>query len=350
MKRQGKAWYKTILAPALAALLITAGLLLRPGAARAVVYTSSPAADCEKSLRDYPQFALAGETGCLIPGLREGLVPQGIAFLPEKDLLFFVGYREDGGPSAVVAADRSTGEIALQAELYNTDGTPYTGHAGGVCVTEKDLYVSNNHRLYRLPLAGLFAPKEAGRCAFASEIPVPVNSSFCFYGDGVLWVGEFEHGDAYHTDSSHRVRTRDGDFRAWICGYRLAREKTLPDGAQPDMILAVSDRIQGVALQDGLVYLSRSYGRKNSSAILRCAWREDEPADETVSLNGRDVPVWYLDSSRRQASLIAPPMTECLCAADGDIYVLFESAAEMYTRPANPSRSPMDRVFILKDF
>ena len=43
-------------------------------------------------------------------------------------------------------------------------------------------------------------------------------------------------------------------------------------------------------------------------------------------------------------------MSESLCVAEDEVYVLFESAAEYYRQPSNPSRSPMDRVFVLKGF
>ena len=338
--------YSLVCALALLALVATAGPAAAGGGP---VYTAAERTGCGESLSDYPQFAQAGETGCLIPGLREGLVPQGLCWLPEQDVLLFCGYRTDGGASALIASDRRTGEIAAQASLLNVDGSPYTGHAGGVCAAGNYIYISNNHLLYRLPLERLLDCPD-GTCAFDAEIPVPVNSSFCFSSDHRLYVGEFEYGDSYHTDSSHRVKTADGTYRAWICAYDLSADGTLAPDTAPAFIFAVSERIQGMAVKDGTIYLSRSYGRKNSSSILRYTWNDTDAPDASVSFMGRDIPVYCLDKTRAAGSLIAPPMSESLCVAEDEVYVLFESAAEYYRQPSNPSRSPMDRVFVLKGF
>ena len=70
----------------------------------------------------------------------------------------------------------------------------------------------------------------------------------------------------------------------------------------------------------------------------------------SVTIEGAEVPLWILDSAVREDALMCPPMTECLCAVDGGLYVLFESAAKTYMNPSKPSVHPMDRVFQLKDF
>ncbi len=184
-------------------------------------------------------------------------------------------------------------------------------------------------------------------CAFEEEIPVPVNSSYCSYADGVLWVGEFQYGGDYPTDASHRVSTADGLQRAWNCGYRIHEDQ---DFSAPDYILSITERIQGMTVLNGKIYLSQSYGRRNDSLIYRYGNVLLSDPDQTVNVNGRDVPLWILDSTVREEALICPPMTECLCTLEDGIYVVFESAAKTYMNPAKPSAHPMDRVFLLKDF
>ena len=322
-------------------------LLLSGCQAETVHYTATSVASCAQTSAMYSRFYESGALSVVIPGLAEGLVPQGISYMPEENWLLFAGYRSDKGNSALIAVDAETGEIQKTAYLHYADGTDYNGHAGGVCATETDIYLSNAHTLYRVSLSAFRSISGAGDCRFEEEIPVPVNASYCCYAEGILWVGEFQYGGDYPTDASHRVTSADGIQRAWTCGYRMEGRA---DWSRPDYVLSMTERIQGVTTKDGKIYLSQSYGRKNDSVLYRYANVLDTPPSGTVTVNGAEVPLWILDSKTREDALICPPMTECLCTVGESVLVLFESAAESYMNPKNPSVNPMDRVFELKDF
>ena len=309
------------------------------------IYTCSSVTDAEASAAAYSRFREAGELSVLIPGLKEGFVPQGITYLPKDDVFLFAGYSGGDDNSALLAVSRTTGELVKQVKLNNTDGSKYTGHAGGVCATETDIYVSNAHKLLRISMDKYEALSASAFCAFDEEIEVPVNASYCSYAEGVLWVGEFQYGGDYPTDASHRVSTADGLQRAWNCGYRIREDQ---DFSAPDYVLSVTERIQGMTTMDGKIYLSQSYGRRNDSLIY--CYRNvlaSDPA-QNVQIGGRDVPLWILDKTVREEALLCPPMTECLCTTEEGIYVVFETAALTYMDPAKPSLHPMDRVFLLK--
>lgn len=311
------------------------------------VYTCASVTDAEASAAAYARFSEAGELSVVIPGLKEGFVPQGITYLPADDALLFGGYSSGKEQSALLSVNRETGEMIRQVKLNNVDGSKYTGHAGGVCATETDIYVSNDHKLFRISLETYNKLPSNASCAFEEEIPVPVNSSYCSYADGVLWVGEFQYGGDYPTDASHRVSTADGLQRAWTCGYVMREGQ---DFSAPDYILSMTERIQGMTILNGKIYLSQSYGRRNDSVLYRYADVLSQEPDETVEVNGSTVPLWILDSTSREAALMCPPMTECLCTIGEEIYVVFESAAKTYMNPSNPSVHPMDRVFRLNTF
>ena len=318
-----------------------------PSARTAAAYTVTSVTDCAKTSAQYDRFYESGGLGPVIPGLAEGLVPQGIAWLPEEDQLLYCGYRSDKGNSALIAADRQTGEIRKIVHLLYKDGSDYSGHAGGVCATEDDIYISNAKHLYRISLEHFRSLPEESRCAFDEEIPVPVNASFCNCAEGVLWVGEFQYTGDYPTDPSHAVRGRDGMQRAWICGYRMEGRT---DFGSPDCILSVTERIQGMTVRDGRIYLSQSYGRRADSVIMRYDGVLERAPDTSAVLDGREIPLWILDSGCRSGTLLCPPMTECLCTVGEEVYVLFESAAQPYMDPKKPSLNPIDRAFILQGF
>ena len=329
------------------------------GAEGTFVYTNTSVATCEQTLAMYNRFYQSGELTVNIPGLAEGLVPQGLDDLPEENWLLFAGYRSDKGNSALIAVDMATNTVVKEAILFNTDGSVYRGHAGGVCVTEKNIFISNAHKLYRISLDAFRALPPSAECRFEEEIPVPVNSSYCCYDEGVLWVGEFQYGAEYKTDTSHRIRTADGSYRAWTCGYVLDESSenefkpaALAAGgdAVPDYILSMTERIQGITVNANGIYLSQSFGRRASSAIYRYQNVLSRAADAEVQLSGTTVPVWFLDKNALEDTLIAPPMSECLCTIDGCVYVLFESGAQPYMAPGNASENPMDRVYKLTEF
>lgn len=309
---------------------------------------------CEDSRYEF--FFTCGEPGFLIPGLRQDVIPQGICPDEAHQRLIFSGYRQNGASGVLLTEDMTSGELIREVFLENTDGSVYTGHAGGVCVTETDLYLANAHRLYRIALDKLEALPASAVCRFDEEIPVPVNASYCSYAGGILWVGEFQYGTEYSTDRSHKAKTADGTYRAWTCGYRpdengcLFSVKTEDGTAVPDLILSMTERIQGITVCNGSIYLSQSYGRRNSSLILKYAFAPDMEKDSEAVLGGISVPVWYLDQHVFEAALMAPPMTECLCTTGQGVLVLFESAASVYRTPGNASLNPMDRVFLLKTF
>lgn len=315
-------------------------------------YSSSSVAANDYSDKRYDSFTESGRPGCLIPGLAEGLVPQGIGYIAARDWLLVAGYRNDKDNSALIAVDRESGDIRKEAFLQYRDGSDYAGHAGGVCVTDKNIFIANASHLYRISLDKFLSLPESGECAFDEEIPVPVNASYCACAEGILWVGEFQYGSDYPTDRSHRAKTADGTMKAWTCGYRL-RDDTenelnpYEDVAVPDVLLEMTERIQGITVRDGEIYLSQSYGRNNFSVLYKYAPALERPADSEGTVDGVQVPLWFLDKNAQTGILICPPMTECLCTVGNEIYVLFESGAETYR---NSCACPSDRFFILSGF
>ena len=133
-------------------LLLVTLFLFTSCTAAETVYTVSSVTDAEASASAYARFREAGELSVLIPGLKEDFVPQGITYLPEEDAFLFAGYSGGKDHSALLEVSRKTGELVRQVKLNNMDGSRYTGHAGGVCATETDIYVSNAGKLFRISL------------------------------------------------------------------------------------------------------------------------------------------------------------------------------------------------------
>ena len=178
----------------------------------------------EKNVAKYKKFAKAGELSILIPALDDMFVPQGMTYYAPENLMFFTGYYGEGYSSTLFAVDMATNEVVKEILLAEVDGSIYDGHAGGVAVTGKNIYISDNNRLYRLPLSDFHNAAPMDVLGFAEAIPVPCEASYCQINNGVLWVGEFYYKNEkkYHTDPSHEVKSEKGtQYNAWLLGYKL---------------------------------------------------------------------------------------------------------------------------------
>lgn len=319
--------------------------------------------DSDNVRKNYKDFYSKGEFSIIIPGVAEDFVPQGLAYYAPKDLIFFSGYCTFGLPCALIAVDRATNQIFKEIFLAYEDGSEFDGHAGGICVTDKNIFISDDNHLYRLSLDTFLNADNSCIYNFEETITVPCTASFCQISNGVLWVGEFERAPEHKTDPSHHIKIGNTENTGWILGYQLTGSTAnelapgciTASGAIPNYIISIPEKIQGFTICNDTMYLSQSYGRTKDSAIYRHANVLHSVPATHASVYGTQVPVWLLTESISHDTLIAPPMTEGLCTIDGKVYVSFESAASFYRVPTDPdnstpSKDPVDRVFRLDTF
>ncbi|WP_163953888.1 S-layer homology domain-containing protein [Paenibacillus sp. SYP-B3998] len=282
--------------------------------------------------------------GPVIPGLAEELVPQGVGYAPNEQWLLTDYYFTDGRPGVIAVTDARTGKFVKSVSLYQEDGSPYTGHAGGVSVSKSHVWISSEGYLYQMNLNDIVKAANGDQIKFANRVPVPVDSAFSTYDDGVLWVGEFYESVSYPTDVNHYTTTRDNKTNhAWIAGYVLdeAADTIKADKwdgdkehkAVPDYLLSSPDKIQGIVVKKDTIYLSSSYGRNNNSLLYRYANPTSEAPHAQVQVGQASVPLWMLDGisqTSSNATLVAVPMTEGMTSIDNKLYVLVESGANKY--------------------
>lgn len=195
----------------------------------------------------YSDYFENGSPAFVIPGLNadENFILQGIAYSAAKNWALLCGYikpETENKNSVIFVIDMNKTAVASNGDVYNgvlikelflenTDGTAFTGHAGGITVTDKNVWVADGKMLYRLPFDEVAGAPKSGTVKFADCIDVPVLSSYCSYFDGVLWVGEFEYArDKYNTDSAHH-NEENVLLTAWTVGYEI--DETGADGFDP---------------------------------------------------------------------------------------------------------------------
>lgn len=311
------------------------------------------------SFESYTDFLAKAEMSYLVPALAGKMIPQGMDIWEERGWLIISGYfpsTDISDCSVLVAIDMMSGAYVGEYYLTNSDGTPHSSHAGGVAVTDKNIYISNGYKLYRIPLTELLDAGQCGKVTIADEIWVPVRASFCNYSGGYLWVGDFQYGTSYPTDEFRHMTNREGkQYKAWTVGYELDEntenglkaEAMVKDSfATPDVVFSITDRIQGMAVSDDKIFLSQSYGRNNASTIYIYDNPINPKASHTeVDINGVSVPVYFLDSKLSCEKVQAPPMSEGLAYTNGVLYILFESGADKYANGGG--KDPTENVWTM---
>ncbi|UUZ87155.1 lamin tail domain-containing protein [Paenibacillus sp. P26] len=82
---------------------------------------------------DFPQydkFFDVSAPGPIVPGLLQGLVPQGMHYYKDKNWIIISSYRDDRRPSTLTIVDAGTGAFVKTIHLFTQEGQPFSGHAG----------------------------------------------------------------------------------------------------------------------------------------------------------------------------------------------------------------------------
>jgi|GEM_PF-2449110 len=274
-----------------------------------------------------PMDGTNGNPDLCVPGLNLGdnMVPQGVAYYEAKNWLLVSAYYNSGNtnttrPSVIFALDMATGKMVGEYHIYksekdeNGNEKPYTGHVGGIAVSDYNLYIAYGKKIAYVPLSDLennWKLVIKGSVGFSDYLD-QANVSYLSINDGVLVFGNFY----YAYNSKYKIPAKDaksvilmqrlkGNSSAdeWnsVCNPAVTAVVKVPDSV---------DRIQGVVYRDNKFFISTSVGRDNSSTFY------------IADLDGSTLNNIY--------KFQAPPMMEGLTFAGDYIYIVFESAAAFY--------------------
>ena len=96
----------------------------------------------------------------------------------------------------------------------------------------------------------------------------------------------------------------------------------------PTEIYSTTGKVQGMTmLPDGNMMLSTSWGL---TASYLYEYDVKNASRGTFELNGKSVPIVYLDSESLVSRVKAPPMAEEIVYFDGKVIIMTESASQKY--------------------
>lgn len=273
----------------------------------------------------YRDFFAHREKEFQIPGIHDGYVPQGLANVDEEGSAFVLsGY--NGKDLALYYHDVKTNTSKCLIPV-DEDGKIIEGHGGGLTVCKDYVYVSENDALYTFYLSEIRAAEDGGKVTCHAIIPVDNQSSFCFVEENFLYVGEFYRPVVYETDPSHIYTTPAGEeHRAIVSCYLLNDDGSLAE-QYPIYSISIPSQVQGFAIKDNTIMLSRSWGLEQSVLEFYEGMRD---SGTTISVSGREVPLYYLDSTNLKKEVQLPCFSEELCVVGDRVYISFESACNKY--------------------
>lgn len=290
----------------------------------------------------------------IIPGLLEGIIPQGFCYIGELDLYAISGYYEKAVfPSMLMLIDAKSGKFTKAFPLQNVDGNDYFGHAGGLACSEDFVYITSESSCYIFTIDRLKNLKNGDTLKFESNFKLNTKGSFACFDNGVLWTGDFIESDDKEKEAADKITTlTSGEtFYAYCEGYTL--KNGLPDvkkinsknnGYIPDYMLAIPEQVQGMAFTNSskLVF-STSYGRKNNSKIFVY---ENVLLTEKIgiyNIDGKEIDLLACSNDLLTETIIAPPMAEGIGVGNKEQYIIFESGAEKYRN--HGGKHPTDTAF-----
>ena len=270
---------------------------------------------------------------CVVPEIGSGWAPQGVAYTGEQYIQ--TGYDGDGNVVLFIGSGSSFKRIVPT----DKDGKRAKGHAGGVACTKNNVYIANDNSLLRLELDALKTAKSGAKVAVAQVIAVDNTAAYCFSDDNYLYVGEFYREGNYETAKSHHYTTPEKEKnKAIVSCYKLDENGMIAqEGVQPhpEYCISLTGLVQGFAVSDGTVILSRSYGLVDSElqyhslpvdggAKITPVFKHNQDAES------REVPLYYLGKKTLFRTLTLPSFSEDLTIADGRVVVTNEASANKY--------------------
>ena len=293
------------------------------------IFTKAPAA---KTMRH-------SKKGFVIPYSNKGYIAQGISYDEGSGNFYLTGYMKDGSASPIFVVNKQTRKLVNAVRMANPDGTPFTGHAGGLSVLNGRIYIagSSDSCFYVFEKADIDNASRESSVSYTHILTLGdgdarndgMKVAYSTVQNGMLYAGEFYRDPGYILSENHKVQTPDGLQYALAVGFSL--ENNSPDSrplATAKVAFSIPNQIQGMCFSNDAVYLTTSWAL-GKSKVYKYSFGCMTPAG-TKEVCGQTVPLYNLTFSNMTDCWILPPMAEEIEYVDGRFYISNESASDKY--------------------
>lgn len=303
-----KNWQKIILITVVSIVLLFALAILSLAIAKQFVY---------------PEYVKNKEVVCKIPGLSDGYVPQGVCQVDSKENTYILtGYNEDNLAFYVVSGKTSVELISIEE-----DGSRTKSHGGGVACVGDYVYISDESGVLVYELDDVLAAKDKDEIKPVDKKAIAVKPSCVFTDEEYVYFAQFHDGNSYVADPSHTYTTPAGEENhAFVVAYKLGENGTF-DNENPEYFISVKDKVQGFMKHGDVYAVSTSWGLSSSHLTF---YKGVKDSGKTYTANGKECPLYYLDSTCQTKDILMPAFSEDLDVVNGRVIVSFESACNKY--------------------
>lgn len=284
----------------------------------------------------YSEFNKTAKEEFEIVGLKDNLVPQGLAYYENDDIFLVGGYVSDGSASRIYVINGETNETEKEFSLAYIDRETnekmdYLGHCGGLKTDGNGVWFSGEGKVYYFTYDKIASLESGDEIVADSYFEAPNGADFLTIFGNKLLVGEFHRNGTYETSKTHQIETKNGTNTAVTFAYDIdtTKEYGLQD-LNPEYAISTSSLVQGMFILDDQIILSTSYSLPSSHLYFYENIIGTDANVETREFEGVEnaVLTYILDTPAK--TIVAPCMSEEIVVKDGRLFILFENACNKY--------------------
>ncbi|MEI3376266.1 MAG: hypothetical protein V8R08_00250 [Coriobacteriales bacterium] len=263
-----------------------------------------------------------------IPGIHEGFVCQDLDYYDEASCWLFSGYDAGGGVSPLYRRDADGSVARFYAKL--PDGSVYDDHGSAITTTDDHAFLACEDGYLVFNAADMGSVAAGGTVSAIAQVDLEITPAFMNVEGDTLYAGTFHLIPSYPAPDEHHLIAFDGTENAGvILAYPADASGPYGFATQAAYVYSIPDAVQGMCeLPNGDIVLSSSYGL--TSSHLRTYDAHAARQGDAFLVDGRAVPLYFLDGNNLVADLVAPPMSEGIETHDGRIWISEESAGNKY--------------------
>ena len=271
------------------------------------------------------------EKAFVIPWSNKGYIAQGITYDKESDNFYLTGYMKDGSASPILVVNKTSRKFVNAVRMTNPDGSPFTGHAGGLTLLNNQLYIagSSDSCFYVFNKSDIDNAPKGSSVSYSAIADLKnggdkIKAAYCTTANGLIYAGEFFRDPNYILSEEHQVQTADGLQKALAVGFKVNSDGT----TTAKIAYSIPIQIQGMCFDGNYAYLTTSWGLGKSYVYKYDLSKIAQSGTKMVC--GESVPLYNLTMSNMEKCYTLPPMAEEIECVDGRFYVTNESASNKY--------------------